>query len=94
LYLQAVHQIDPKVAWGTGTVAQQATYEGHARRTPTPSLLTLGLFCWWKLLIQIEVQFQNIDPRLSQESQLTMFSVSGHELPQSVLTDSTCLGDT
>lgn len=46
------------------------------------------------VLIKVEIQFQDIYPRLTQESKLPLFRMFQDELPQPVFAHATLAGDT
>jgi len=57
--------------------AGKGSSELEAKKASYP-LLGAGLFGEWKLLIKGKVQFEDIDPRLSQEPPLTILSMLGY----------------
>ena len=76
-------------------------YSGIVRplvRTRDPGQASAGLKLFRRSFfqrmggIQIEVQFQHVDPRLAQEAELPAFGVLGHQAPQLVLAHAALAG--
>jgi len=72
-------QSDPRSTFASGRTPRLAKRRpcGELGKASCP-LPGAGLFGEWKLLIQIKVQFEDIDPRLSQEPPLTILGVFGY----------------